>query len=429
MVLFNYATKELTAKVVYYGPGLCGKTTNLQHIYDTLPEATKGKMLSLATKTDRTLFFDFLPIDLGNIRGMKTKIQLYTVPGQVFYDTTRKLVLKGADGVVFVADSQAPMLDANIDSFDNLITNLREQNQELENLPHVIQFNKRDMKNILSPEVMDEKINRFNAPYFEAVAPDGIGVFETLKGISKLVLKHLTQKYGLEPERERKRRMPPQPQPATPPPVETEESHPQTFAPPEPKSSPEQNAPEKLEHSEVKETKTHQETPKRPPIKLEPIPEIELDTEDEEIIFDEEIEEEIPITLDSPSPLQPAPPIHKPTSIPPTADFSELPLEDDLMDDSGGLGATVDDSFESKKDLRPIPSLDDSEVIELDDLEPMDLNELEEIAEFADPPPPPEPIRQGSTETVALDVPIVVTLPASLKGKSLKFQFEIKFEE
>jgi hypothetical protein len=149
MVLFNYATKELTAKVVYYGPGLCGKTTNLQYIYDTLPSQAKGKMLSLATKTDRTLFFDFLPIDLGTIRGMKTKIQLYTVPGQVFYDTTRKLVLKGADGVVFVADSQKAMADANLDSFENLITNLGEQNIKLDSMPHVIQFNKRDMKNIM----------------------------------------------------------------------------------------------------------------------------------------------------------------------------------------------------------------------------------------------------------------------------------------
>lgn len=410
MVLFNYATKELTAKVVYYGPGLCGKTTNLQYIYDTLPETTKGKMLSLATKTDRTLFFDFLPIDLGNIRGMKTKIQLYTVPGQVFYDTTRKLVLKGADGVVFVADSQAPMLDANIDSFSNLITNLREQNQELEKLPHVIQFNKRDMKNILPGEVMDEKINRFNAPTFEAVAPEGLGVFETLKGISKLVLKHLTQKYGLEPEKERNRRMPTEPVPSPPPFEETDVSNPQTFMP----------TPE----IEVPEPETKPVRPSRPstgPIELEPIPEIELDDEDDEILFDEDMdmEESAPDTLETmEAPIKPR------VEVPPTADFNELPLEEDL-----------DDSFNYQEELRPLSSLDDSEVIELDDLEPMDLEELEEMAEFANQPSLPQtttPISSFSEEEEsqeALAVPLVVILPASLKGKSLKFQFEIKFED
>lgn len=200
MVLFNYATKELTAKVVYYGPGLCGKTTNLQYIYDTLPGQAKGKMLSLATKTDRTLFFDFLPIDLGKIRGMKTKIQLYTVPGQVFYDTTRKLVLKGADGVVFVADSQSAMLEANKDSFQNLATNLREQNIEIKDMPHVIQYNKRDMKNVMDLADLEREVNIYNVPSFEGVAVKGVGVFETLKGISKVVLKSLSAKYGLEEE-------------------------------------------------------------------------------------------------------------------------------------------------------------------------------------------------------------------------------------
>jgi len=417
MVLFNYATKELTAKVVYYGPGLCGKTTNLQYIYDTLPETTKGKMLSLATKTDRTLFFDFLPIDLGNIRGMKTKIQLYTVPGQVFYDTTRKLVLKGADGVVFVADSQAPMLDANIDSFDNLITNLREQNQELETLPHVIQMNKRDMKNILSPEVMDEKVNRFNVPMFEAIATEGMGVFETLKGISKQVLKHLTQKYGLEPEKEKNKRMPPKPKPAPPPIFDKEESQPLSFEPP----------PE-IEIPSIEDSSSFEDEPEiAAPIKLEPIPEIELDTDDEEIIFDEELDDETPLTLDPDFKMEPEqlleikePPSKRPP-VPPTAEFDELPLEEDLDD-------SLDDSYDNQEALRPLPSLDDSEVIELEDLEPMDLGELEEIAELADNTPPSPPLPTNNSPE-ALAIPIQVTLPASLKGKSLKFQFEINFEE
>lgn len=195
MVLFNYSTKELTAKVVYYGPGLCGKTTNLQYIHGNLPANVKGKMLSLATKTDRTLFFDFLPIDLGHIRGMKTRVQLYTVPGQVFYNETRKLVLKGADGIVFVADSQKQMIGANVESFKNLEENLKAHGLTLAEMPHVLQFNKRDLPKLASIEELNAAINRYNAPFYESVATTGIGVQDTLKAITKLVLVHLTQKY------------------------------------------------------------------------------------------------------------------------------------------------------------------------------------------------------------------------------------------
>jgi len=196
MVLFNAATKELTAKIVYYGPGLCGKTTNLQHVYDTLPGEGRGKMLSLATQTDRTLFFDFLPIDLGTIRGMKTRVQLYTVPGQVFYDATRKLVLRGADAVVFVADSQAPALESNKESFQNLIVNLKEQGTDLSKIPHVIQWNKRDTPNALPVATLNKEINLFGVPTFEACAMRGEGVKETLTGVARLVLKSLAEKYG-----------------------------------------------------------------------------------------------------------------------------------------------------------------------------------------------------------------------------------------
>jgi signal recognition particle receptor subunit beta len=195
MVLFNYSTKELTAKIVYYGPGLCGKTTNLQYIHQQLSENVKGKMLSLATKTDRTLFFDFLPMDLGEIRGMKTRMQLYTVPGQVFYNETRKLVLKGVDGIVFVADSQKEMLGPNIESFKNLEENLKAHGLKLAELPHVIQFNKRDLPKLSSLEELNAAINKFNAPFYESVATTGIGVQDSLKAITKLVLLHLTKKY------------------------------------------------------------------------------------------------------------------------------------------------------------------------------------------------------------------------------------------
>ncbi len=198
MVLFNYATKEITAKIVYYGPGLCGKTTNLQFVYDSLPSNNKSKMLSLATKTDRTLFFDFLPLDLGKIRGMRTKLQLYTVPGQVYYNSTRQLVLKGADGVVFVADSQDHATDANLESLQNLEDNLKRQGVRIREIPLVIQFNKRDLPNALPVAEMVAEVNKLGVPHFESVATTGVGVEETLKGITHLVLSHLIKKYGLE---------------------------------------------------------------------------------------------------------------------------------------------------------------------------------------------------------------------------------------
>ena len=196
MVLFNYSTKELTAKVVYYGPGLCGKTTNLQWIHEKTPIKNKGKMLSLATEADRTLFFDFLPIDLGTIRGMKTRIQLYTVPGQVFYNATRRMVLKGADCVVFVADSQEPVLDANLDALANLKENLEANEIDPGEIPTVLQYNKRDLPNALPVEILNEKLNPRGLPFFEAVAMKGQGVDETLKAATGLVFKSLATKYG-----------------------------------------------------------------------------------------------------------------------------------------------------------------------------------------------------------------------------------------
>ena len=188
MVFFNYSTMQMAAKVVYYGPGLCGKTTNLQWIFEHTSTESRGEMVSLATETDRTLFFDLLPIDVGSIAGFSTRIQLYTVPGQVFYNTTRKLVLKGVDGVVFVADSQRPMLQANIESFQNLEENLAEMGLSLDNIPVVLQYNKRDLPGICSYEELDQALNRQNWAGVEASAINGQGVFETLKTISKATL-------------------------------------------------------------------------------------------------------------------------------------------------------------------------------------------------------------------------------------------------
>jgi signal recognition particle receptor subunit beta len=188
MSFINYLSREINCKIVYYGPGLCGKTTNLQYIYQkTNPEA-KGKMISLATETERTLFFDFLPLALGEIRGFKTRFHLYTVPGQVFYDASRKLILKGVDGVVFVADSQIARTEANVESLENLRTNLAEQGYSLDKLPYVIQYNKRDMPGIAPVEELRALLNSTNVPDFEGVASTGVGVFDTLKAVAKLVL-------------------------------------------------------------------------------------------------------------------------------------------------------------------------------------------------------------------------------------------------
>ena len=194
MSLVNYQAREITCKIVYYGPGRSGKTTNLHYIYGQVPEERKGKMVSLATQTDRTLFFDFLPLDLGTISGFTTRFQLYTVPGQVYYQATRKLVLQGADGVVFVADSQARQLQENIESFQDLHENLAEQSVEPRNIPLVIQYNKQDLPRdlILTPEELADAINFRSVPDFPADALHGPGVFETLRSISELVLKRLS---------------------------------------------------------------------------------------------------------------------------------------------------------------------------------------------------------------------------------------------
>jgi hypothetical protein len=191
MSFINYLSREINCKIVYYGPGLCGKTTNLQYIYNKTNPDAKGKMISLATETERTLFFDFLPLALGEIRGFKTRFHLYTVPGQVFYDASRKLILKGVDGVVFVADSQIARMEANVESLENLRTNLAEQGYSLDKLPYVIQFNKRDMPGIAPIEELRQLLNTSAVPDFEGVASTGVGVFDTLKAVAKLVLSHL----------------------------------------------------------------------------------------------------------------------------------------------------------------------------------------------------------------------------------------------
>jgi len=192
MAFINYSAREINCKLVYYGPGLCGKTTNLKHIYERTAEEAKGKMISLATETERTLFFDFLPLSLGEIRGFRTRFHLYTVPGQVFYDASRKLILKGVDGVVFVADSQEERFEANAESLDNLRQNLREQGFDPAKVPMVIQYNKRDLPNAVPVSELREALNpEGKIQDFEASASSGQGVFETLKALARLVLQEL----------------------------------------------------------------------------------------------------------------------------------------------------------------------------------------------------------------------------------------------
>lgn len=196
MSFVNYHTKEINCKIVYYGPGLGGKTTNIQYIYQKTASDNKGQMVTLNTENERTLFFDFLPLDLGTIRGFKTRFHLYTVPGQVFYEASRKLILRGVDGVIFVADSQVERMESNVESLENLRSNLELQGYDIEKLPLVMQWNKRDLPNIVSTADMEKKLNLLDSPSFEGIATQGVGVFETLKMASKLVL--LNIKGGLE---------------------------------------------------------------------------------------------------------------------------------------------------------------------------------------------------------------------------------------
>ncbi len=196
MTFINYASREINCKIVYYGPGLGGKTTNLQYIYDTSAAQQKGKLISLATETERTLFFDFLPLELGTVRGFKARFHLYTVPGQVFYDASRKLILKGVDGVVFVADSQRERMDANLESLWNLEENLKSHGYDFSKIPYALQLNKRDLPDVLSVDELKRELLRKDESVIEAVAPNGVGVFETLKAVAKQVLTDLRKSAG-----------------------------------------------------------------------------------------------------------------------------------------------------------------------------------------------------------------------------------------
>ncbi len=211
MVQINFALKEVNCKIVYYGPGMSGKTTNLEVVHQKAPEENKGELTSISTDGDRTLFFDFMPLDLGNVAGMRTKFQLYTVPGQVYYNSTRKLVLQGVDGVIFIADSDPEKVQENIESYDNLVENLREYGKDIREVPHVIQYNKRDLPNAMSVEALDKAMNKFGVPTFEAVAATGEGVFPTLKVLAGMVLESIDRGSPSDKRQEAKRAAPARP--------------------------------------------------------------------------------------------------------------------------------------------------------------------------------------------------------------------------
>jgi len=191
MTFINYASREINCKIVYYGPGLCGKTTNIQWIHQQANPEKRGKLVSLATETDRTLFFDFLPLDMGTVKGFKVRFHLYTVPGQVFYDASRKLILRGCDGVIFVADSQRPRMEANIEAIANLATNLKDNGFDIRSIPYVLQLNKRDMPTAEKADEMERLLRFRNEPMIEGVASQGVGVIETLKACARQILMEL----------------------------------------------------------------------------------------------------------------------------------------------------------------------------------------------------------------------------------------------
>lgn len=239
MVSINYAFREISCKIVYYGPGLSGKTTNLQWVHQKIPRERRGELISLATEKDRTLYFDFLPLDLGSIQGFATKFQLYTVPGQVYYNATRRLVLRGADGIVFVADSQRSKMKENMESLQNLGENLRDYGYRLDDIPLVFQYNKRDLPDRASVEELNKLLNYRGVPSFEAVANKGVGVFETLKSISKIVLEKTTTRDAMpppeptvppQPKPVQSRSMEPTPSPAIPK-IPREDYHPHRISP------------------------------------------------------------------------------------------------------------------------------------------------------------------------------------------------------
>jgi signal recognition particle receptor subunit beta len=361
MVFFNYALRKLNAKIVYYGPGLCGKTTNLVWIHDHFEGGERGKMISLATEGDRTIFFDLLPLEIGSIRGMDVTLQLYTVPGQVHYNSTRQLVLRGADGVVFVADSQRAMQGSNVDSFKNLQENLLLQGISLDGFPHVLQFNKRDLRDVVPVEELNDELNHYSVPIFEATATEGVGVQETLEGIVKLVMRNLRQRYegattgartpGVEDSQVSVPEAPP-----TPPPVEP-------VTPPDAPAEP---------------------IPISEPPPVEPVAPPESPP-----VFDPEPPPVEPVVPPEPEPPAEPAPIEAPAEVAlsqgdpaETVDFSQAMGSDPF----GGLGGGFEDEVSTA-----VYDVNDDSAIDFEELKALDEQKAAPTPPPAPEPPPAEP--------------------------------------
>jgi len=378
MVFFNYALRKLNAKIVYYGPGLCGKTTNLMWIHDNFEGGDRGKMISLATEGDRTIFFDLLPLEIGAIRGMDVTLQLYTVPGQVHYNSTRQLVLRGADGVVFVADSQRAMQGSNTDSFKNLQENLLLQGISLDGFPHILQFNKRDLRDVVSIEELNDDLNHYSVPIFEATATDGVGVQETLEGIVKLVMRNLRQRYegattgartpGLEDS-----------QVSIPDSLSTPPVSPTEVPPPEPISVSEPPPPvEPITPPEPEPPPVEPIAPPDPPrvepvVPPDPLPVEPVEPPDPLPV--EAVEPPDLLTPEEPAPIEPPPAVAFDGADPAeTVDFSKV-MESDPF---GGLGGGFEDEVSTA-------------VYDVNDDSAIDFEELKRLDEQKAPPmPPPE---------------------------------------
>jgi mutual gliding-motility protein MglA len=409
MVLFNYSTKELTAKVVYYGPGLCGKTTNLQWIHEKLPIRNKGKMLSLATETDRTLFFDFLPIELGSIRGMKTRIQLYTVPGQVFYNATRRMVLKGADGVVFVCDSQEAMIDANLESLENLKENLVINEIDPDTVPIVLQYNKRDLPNAAPIEILNERLNPKGWPHFEAMALKGVGVEETLKGITAVVFRMLSTKYGgvSGPST-----TPTPPPPAPPPPVVVKPTPP----PPPP---PPPRAPEPIPEPEPLELSTGGADDLLDEFDTtEPVPEPQVM---EDLHLQPEGDPELQLDMTSADPMQGLP-------------TDELTLDEEPAPSSAHPNATLMADVDETAALRASIASGNGGAADEFPMDPVDeLSMPAAEPELAMPPPEPawdEPAAEmGSPEPLAATIPVTVSHSGTQQDVTIPLQITVQGQQ
>ncbi len=367
MVFFNYALRKLNAKIVYYGPGLCGKTTNLMWIHDNFEGGDRGKMISLATEGDRTIFFDLLPLEIGAIRGMDVTLQLYTVPGQVHYNSTRQLVLRGADGVVFVADSQRAMQGSNTDSFKNLQENLLLQGISLDGFPHILQFNKRDLRDVVSIEELNDDLNHYSVPIFEATATDGVGVQETLEGIVKLVMRNLRQRYegattgartpGLEDSQ-----VSIPDSLSTPPVSPTEAPPPEPISVSEPPPPVEPITPPEPEPPPVEPIAPPDPPPVEPVVPPDPLPV-------------EPVEPPDLLTPEEPAPIEPPAAVAFDGADPAeTVDFSKV-MESDPF---GGLGGGFEDEVSTA-------------VYDVNDDSAIDFEELKRLDEQKAPPmPPPE---------------------------------------